>query len=644
MRSVSPIIMWLGLSLAAVCLLPFGLSTYQITTSRDRLIDQSQRTHLMAARTAAERLGARKDSLQGLLGTLGNIPDLYVRPDAEAARDLLRSAVESEPGILSLGLVATRDGQPPQRVVEIRTEAAPASLDLLSFVDEPLSFHADDDGRMLTVATVESARPGVFLVAAQEDATLPSILNPEELGSAADLFVVDGAGQPLLAPAGLTELPDTLIELLTVGGIQSAGQKIDWPDIGASISAFARVQESPFAVISRQPVLAADTLSRDLRRTAWTIFIAVSALALGVLAMFSTKVVQPIRRLVAQQRELAGLKPGELRSGGEIAELNEAFEAIKRSETDREALSEVFVDRYQVLRVIGTGGMGSVYLGMDPKLRRHVALKTLNFEYLNGPERDNAFRHLREEAVVAARLAHRNVVAIHDIIEGPRGAFVAMELVDGQSLSTVLLDIDRLTMTQTMPIIVAVLRGLIAAHEKGMVHRDIKPANVLIGTNGDIKVTDFGTAAPVSAGEKTRSQVVGTPGYIAPESIISGTFSEKSDVFAVGVLTVRCLTGEMPFKANSAEQVFARTTQNAIDFSRGPLAELTWPVSKAIQAMLERDPAFRATATDALAGLLEAWDSPVRWDNDWFNIRSILERKEAPDERPTERLFGTAAA
>ena len=172
-----------------------------------------------------------------------------------------------------------------------------------------------------------------------------------------------------------------------------------------------------------------------------------------------------------------------------------------------------------MLGVLGVGGMGTVFRGWDPKLERPVALKTvrLGSEFGEAERKQLAVRLLRE-AITAARFQHPNIVAVHDAAHAPGGAFVAMELVEGQSLERFLWERGRLPPELVIPLGAAVARALAAAHGHEIVHRDIKPGNVLLGRDGAIKVVDFGISATIAEALRADgTQVLGTPGYIAPE-------------------------------------------------------------------------------------------------------------------------------
>ncbi|GJM09670.1 MAG: hypothetical protein DHS20C11_19460 [Lysobacteraceae bacterium] len=625
----SPIMAWLLLALGLVCSLPFALTWYQIDQSRTRLVDQVQRSHLLAAKTASERLEARLSNLGSLLETLGNFNQLYLDPGSTAAQELITSAVQAEPAVLAINLTLVQDDS---EELVFRAQVAEFDPEMTTQLPSPLQLGLSlgrRDGRVIMVVARETARPNVWLTAYAEDRELASLLAPEELGNAAQIFLADtDQGKVLLGPPGVDALPPVLAELATQDLIRSGARQLEWPDIGMAVSAFSAIQGTSLTVISRQPLPQAESLSRELRGTAWRAFFAVSVIVLLILALAYLKIVKPIKHLIVEQRKLAGVSPN-VSSGNEISALNDAFAAMKRHVTEREALSRVFVDRYQVLRRIGFGGMGSVYLGWDPKLHRYVALKTLNFETLDGAERAQALRRLREEAVVAASLAHRNLVGVFDIIESDAAVFVAMELVNGESLGGVLARRRRLPIRIVLPIAVAVLRGLAAAHDKGMVHRDIKPANVLLDKNGDIKIADFGTAAPVTLGTQLRATLSGTAGYVAPESIIGGQFSPKSDVFSVGVVIVECLTGVSPFRGKNMHQTMTRTTSVDVSFDEPYLRHIDPVLARVIGSLLDKDPERRPAADDALKALLGAWSKPVVWEDDWLDINSILDEKDS---------------
>src|SRR5262245_53188155 len=184
------------------------------------------------------------------------------------------------------------------------------------------------------------------------------------------------------------------------------------------------------------------------------------------------------------------------------------------------------IDRYQIERTLGAGGMGVVYLAFDPELERNVAVKVLR-------ERDeHTADRLRREAGALAALSHPNVVAVHDVGDYEGQLFIAMEYVDGGSLRD-RIAAGRRPWRDVVRLVIAAGRGIEAAHAAGLVHRDIKPDNLLVGRDGRVRVTDFGIVASADPAPDRSLQltlpgsIVGTPAYMAPEQL-AGTADARS--------------------------------------------------------------------------------------------------------------------
>ncbi|WP_164017471.1 protein kinase domain-containing protein [Pyxidicoccus trucidator] len=222
--------------------------------------------------------------------------------------------------------------------------------------------------------------------------------------------------------------------------------------------------------------------------------------------------------------------------------------------------------RYEVLALLGGGGMGQVFRALDHELRRTVALKFLLPDLkLAGPER---LAFLRKEAQAVARLDHENIVRIHDVSEwaprhapdAPRIPFLVMEYLEGESLQS-LLRRERPGLRRALDIVVDVAAGLAHAHERGLVHRDLKPANVFMLRGGRVKLLDFGLArmstGPPAQGGLERA---GTPPYMAPEQWTGGRVDARSDVWSAGVLLFQLLTGGLPLQERDTAALRARVT------------------------------------------------------------------------------------
>jgi eukaryotic-like serine/threonine-protein kinase len=212
--------------------------------------------------------------------------------------------------------------------------------------------------------------------------------------------------------------------------------------------------------------------------------------------------------------------------------------------------------RYQVVSRIARGGMATVYLAVDRRLEREVALKVMHPHLAEGSDGGEFVARFRREARAAARLAHPGVVAVFDQGVDGETSYLTMELVQGTTLRRVLQDEGALSVGRTLEILEQILDALAAAHRKGLVHRDVKPENVLLDESGRVKVADFGLARAVSEGASTAtSTILGTVAYLGPELVTSGRCDARTDVYAVGVLAYEMLTGRQPFTGETPLQV-----------------------------------------------------------------------------------------
>src|SRR5699024_8797811 len=209
--------------------------------------------------------------------------------------------------------------------------------------------------------------------------------------------------------------------------------------------------------------------------------------------------------------------------------------------------------RYEVTSRIARGGMATVYLALDRRLDRQVAIKVMHPHLAEG--HDVAAR-FRREARAAARLTHPGVVGVYD--QGSEGetSYLTMEYVRGQNLRTVLRREGALALGDALDVLADVLDALAAAHRADLVHRDIKPENVLVADDGRIKVADFGLARAVTeATAATTGTLLGTVAYLAPEIVTSGIADARADVYATGVLLHELITGAPPFTGETPIQI-----------------------------------------------------------------------------------------
>ena len=222
--------------------------------------------------------------------------------------------------------------------------------------------------------------------------------------------------------------------------------------------------------------------------------------------------------------------------------------------------------RYNIERVLGKGAMGVVYEGVDPRLNRRVAIKTILKHNLDDDTaKDFAMRFVREAQAVA-RLNHPNIVQVYDFGEEQNVAYLVMEFIRGKELKNFFDANERFDLKEAVRIMGELCEALEFAHQAGIVHRDIKPANVMIDSQARTKLTDFGVAriqdTDKTSVERTQAgTMVGTPAYMSPEQITGGTIDKRSDVFSAGIILYQFLTGEKPFTGGGAWTIAKKIIQ-----------------------------------------------------------------------------------
>lgn len=246
-------------------------------------------------------------------------------------------------------------------------------------------------------------------------------------------------------------------------------------------------------------------------------------------------------------------------------------------------------DRYVIERRLARGGMSTVYVAMDMKLRRQVAIKVLYPHLAEDPQFVDRFE---AEAITAARLSHPHVVSVHDQGVDGETAYLVMEYVPGVTLRDVMREHSALSPRAALQVIDAVLAGLAAAHDAGLVHRDIKPENVLISPDGRIKVADFGLARAATSQTAT-STLVGTVAYVSPELVTGTPADTRSDIYAVGVMLYEMLTGEQPFTGNSTWEIATARVTNAVPAPSEIVPELAADLDDLVRWSTEIDPEDR---------------------------------------------------
>ncbi len=217
--------------------------------------------------------------------------------------------------------------------------------------------------------------------------------------------------------------------------------------------------------------------------------------------------------------------------------------------------------RYEILTELGRGAMGIVYKAYDPKINRFVAIKTVSLVAADSTEEQACRARFFREAEAAGRLSHPRIVAIFDIGENhdTLSSYIVMEYVAGRSLEEILsTEGATLPLHTTLQLIQEVAEGLDYAHFQGVVHRDVKPSNIIIGEDGHPKIADFGIAQLNVSDSRRPSRTWGTPAYMSPEQLRGESVDGRSDLFSLGVILYRMLTGHRPFQGNSALTVSLR--------------------------------------------------------------------------------------
>ncbi|MBD3162472.1 MAG: protein kinase, partial [Candidatus Eisenbacteria bacterium] len=277
------------------------------------------------------------------------------------------------------------------------------------------------------------------------------------------------------------------------------------------------------------------------------------------------------------------------------------------SGTGRERFSpgQVVADRYRIVGLLGRGGMGEVYRADDLTLEQPVALKFLPLTFASDPDRLVRFRN---EVRMARQVTHPNVCRVHDIGTTGDLQYLSMEYVDGEDLASLLRRIGHLPRDKGIEIARQLCAGLAAAHAKGVLHRDLKPANVMIDGEGKVRITDFGLASAVS--ELDRAEIrSGTPAYMAPEQRDGREVTEKSDLFALGLVLYETLTGRRPFEGDSSASRgsgAATTTRPTPPSTVVP--DLDPALERVILRCLEADPSRRPASALAIAAALPGGD------------------------------------
>src|SRR5438477_3333569 len=266
--------------------------------------------------------------------------------------------------------------------------------------------------------------------------------------------------------------------------------------------------------------------------------------------------------------------------------------------------------RYEILGKLGEGAMGVVYRARDNAIGRVVALKMLSAEL--GAE-DELHHRFRREAEAIGRLSHPNIVTVYDLGESEGQLYMAMELLEGDDLRSLIERRVEVPLSDRVRVLVQICDGLAYAHSRGVVHRDIKPANILVTGAGHVKILDFGLARVATRATITRKgMILGTPDYMAPEQAMGRAVDRRSDVFSAGSVFYEFLTGEKPFKGKTLHAVLFQIIQEEPDPVLTMNPELPTRLAALVHRMLVKDPEKRYQSMDEVGRDLHDMHAALR--------------------------------
>ncbi len=268
-------------------------------------------------------------------------------------------------------------------------------------------------------------------------------------------------------------------------------------------------------------------------------------------------------------------------------------------------IGELIGGRYEILQLLGEGGMGAVYKATDRALDRFVALKVIRPELASNPA---ILARFKQELLLAHQVTHRNVIRIYDLGEAEGVMFITMEFIAGRDLRSLIREKQKFTPEESVEVIQQVCQALDAAHSVGVIHRDLKPQNIMQDPTGRILVMDFGLARTVEGDGMTQTgAIVGTMEYMSPEQSLGKDLDQRSDIFALGLIMYEMLTGKQPFAAASALASLIKRTQERATPVSDVDAQIPGALSGIVSKCLERDVNERYQTAAAILADLNTW-------------------------------------
>ena len=274
--------------------------------------------------------------------------------------------------------------------------------------------------------------------------------------------------------------------------------------------------------------------------------------------------------------------------------------------------------RYEIIEIIGVGGMAVVYKAFDNIDNRIVAVKILKDEYLTNEEFRRRFKN---ESKAIAVLSHPNIVKVFDVSYGDRLQYIVMEYVEGITLKEYISQQGTIDIREAIYFVTQILRALQHAHDKGIVHRDIKPQNIMLISDGTIKVTDFGIARFARSDTKTMTDsAIGSVHYISPEQAKGSVMDAKTDIYSVGVVLYEMLTGKLPFQSENAVSVALMQLQNEPEKPRNINPAIPVGLEQIVMRAMQKNPNDRyQSASEMLMDIDEYKKNPnIKFDYSYY--------------------------
>ena len=292
-------------------------------------------------------------------------------------------------------------------------------------------------------------------------------------------------------------------------------------------------------------------------------------------------------------------------------------------------IGKMLDDRYEILELIGSGGMANVYKARCHRLNRLVAIKILKSDLA-----DNADfrRRFHDESQAVAQLSHANIVSVYDVSTNPDREYIVMELIDGITLKQYMERRGRMDWRESLHFITQIMRGLSHAHSRGIIHRDIKPQNIMVLRDGSVKVADFGIACLANQGQTLTQEALGSVHYISPEQARGDRIDARSDIYSAGVVLYEMLTGRLPFEGDSAVSVAIQHLSSVPLVPRDIDPSIPEPLELICMKAMNSDPNKRYASADAMIEDLEKFRRDPSVDMDY--IRQELTAPVA-DTEPT---------